>query len=221
MADYSRKYESKLENEKRLNIFRENLEYIKSFNSGGNRSFKLGLNEFADMTQDEFIATHTGYKMQDNSTMSKSTSFSETKVDGCFRIHYQNHGITTEERYTYQEMQGTCDTGKQKNKAATSTNYETLPATDEEAMLQAVTNQPVSVAIDGSGLAFQFFQGGVFNGDCGNSLTHPVTIVGCGTSEEGLNYWLVKSSWGETWGEKGYFWIERGVNKCCIAMKAS
>ncbi|KAB1671015.1 hypothetical protein ES319_D05G369100v1, partial [Gossypium barbadense] len=145
----------------------------------------------------------------------------ETKVDGCFRIHYQNHGITTEERYTYQEMQGTCDTGKQKNKAATSTNYETLPATDEEAMLQAVTNQPVSVAIDGSGLAFQFFQGGVFNGDCGNSLTHPVTIVGCGTSEEGLNYWLVKSSWGETWGEKGYFWIERGVNKCCIAMKAS
>ncbi|KAB1671017.1 hypothetical protein, partial [Gossypium barbadense] len=145
----------------------------------------------------------------------------ETKVDGCFRIHYQNHGIATEERYTYQEMQGTCDTGKQKNKAATSTNYETLPATDEEAMLQAVTNQPVSVAIDGSGLAFQFFQGGVFNGDCGNSLTHPVTIVGCGTSEEGLNYWLVKSSWGETWGEKGYFWIERGVNKCCIAMKAS
>ncbi|MBA0746705.1 hypothetical protein Gogos_009201 [Gossypium gossypioides] len=138
-----------------------------------------------------------------------------------FEYIIKNHGITTEESYTYQEMQGTCDTSKQKNKAATIINYETLPATDEEAMLQAVTNQPVSVAIDGSGLAFQFFQGGVFNGDCGNSLTHAVTIVGYGTSEEGLNYWLAKNSWGETWGEKGYFRIERGVNKCCIAMKAS
>ncbi|MBA0845714.1 hypothetical protein Goarm_023003 [Gossypium armourianum] len=141
-------------------------------------------------------------------------------MTAAFEYIIKNHGITTEERYTYQETQGTCNTGKQKNKAATIINYETLPATDEEAMLQAVTNQPVSVAIDGSGLAFQFFQGGVFNGDCGNSLTHAVTIVGCGTSEEGSNYWLVKNSWGETWGEKGYFRIDRGVNKCCIAMKA-
>ncbi|MBA0669426.1 hypothetical protein Goklo_029744 [Gossypium klotzschianum] len=75
MVDFSRKYESKLEKEKRLNIFKDNLEYIESFNNGGNRSFKLGLNEFADMTQDEFIATHTGYKMPNISTLFESTSF--------------------------------------------------------------------------------------------------------------------------------------------------
>ncbi|TYJ39304.1 hypothetical protein E1A91_A04G060000v1 [Gossypium mustelinum] len=75
MADFSRKYESKLEKEKRLNIFKDNLEYIESFNNGGNRSFKLRINEFADMTQDEFIATHTGYKMQNNPTLFESTSF--------------------------------------------------------------------------------------------------------------------------------------------------
>ncbi|MBA0746704.1 hypothetical protein Gogos_009200, partial [Gossypium gossypioides] len=75
IVDFSRKYESKLEKEKRLNIFKDNLEYIESFNNGGNRSFKLGLNEFADMTQDEFIATHTGYKMPNNSTLFESTSF--------------------------------------------------------------------------------------------------------------------------------------------------
>ncbi|MBA0624897.1 hypothetical protein Godav_010171, partial [Gossypium davidsonii] len=75
MVDYNRKYESKLEKEKRLNIFKENLEYIESFNNGGNRSFKLSPNQFADMTQDEFIAAHTGYKMQGNPTLSESTSF--------------------------------------------------------------------------------------------------------------------------------------------------
>ncbi|KAK5833945.1 hypothetical protein PVK06_017812 [Gossypium arboreum] len=75
-----------------------------------------------------------------------------------FEYIIENHGLTTEESYPYQEMQGTCDT---------------------------------------------------------------VTIVGYGTSEESLNYWLVKNSWGETWGEKVYFRIERGVNKCGIAMKAS
>ncbi|XP_040948678.1 senescence-specific cysteine protease SAG39-like [Gossypium hirsutum] len=75
MVDFSRKYESKLEKEKRLNIFKGNLEYIESFKNGGNGSFKLGLNEFADMTHDEFIATHTGYKMQNNPTWLESTSF--------------------------------------------------------------------------------------------------------------------------------------------------
>ncbi|MBA0624902.1 hypothetical protein Godav_010174 [Gossypium davidsonii] len=74
IVDYGRKYESKLQKEKGLNIFKENLKYIESFNNGGNRSFKLGLNEFADMTYDEFIATHTGYKMHGNITMSQSTS---------------------------------------------------------------------------------------------------------------------------------------------------
>ena len=75
MATYGRKYESKLEKEKRFRIFKDNLEYIENFNNGGNRSYKLGINEFADMTQDEFLAAHTGYKMQENQTTSIPTSF--------------------------------------------------------------------------------------------------------------------------------------------------
>ncbi|KAA3453112.1 ervatamin-B-like [Gossypium australe] len=295
MVDYSRKYESKLEKEKRLNIFKENLEYIESFNNGGNRSFKLGLNEFADMTQDEFIAAHNGYKMQDNPIMPESTSFmyenlsdvptnfdwrdqgavtpiknqgqcgccwafsavaavegiiqiktgklislSEQQLldcstnggnQGCsggwmmnaFEYISQNQGITTEESYPYQQMQETCAT--QINKVATINGYQMVPKNDEEALLKAVTNQPVSVALDGYGQSFQFYKGGVFTGDCGNDLTHAVTIVGYGTSEEGLNYWLIKNSWGETWGENGYMRIQRDVNTpgglCGIAMKAS
>ncbi|KAG4149524.1 hypothetical protein ERO13_D05G339066v2, partial [Gossypium hirsutum] len=295
IVDYSRKYESNLEKEKRLNIFKDNLKYIESFNNDKNKSFKLSLNKFADMTHDEFIVAHTGYKMGDNSTMSQSTSFMyesfsdvPTSIDwrkkgavtpiksqgncgccwafsavaavegiiqiktgklislseqqlldcstnggnqGCsggwmmnaFEYITQNQGITTEESYPYQQMQETCDT--QINKVSTINGYQMVPQNDEEALLKAVTNQPVSVALDGYGQSFQFYKGGVFTGDCSNDLTHAVTIVGYGTSEEGLNYWLIKNSWGETWGENGYMRIQRDVNTpgglCGIAMKAS
>ncbi|MBA0865507.1 hypothetical protein Goshw_012851 [Gossypium schwendimanii] len=100
-----------------------------------------------------------------------------------------------------------------------------VPKNDEEALLKAAANQPVSVALEGTGRDFQLYSGGVFTGDCGNSLTHAATIVGYGTSEEGLNYWLIKNSWGETWGENGYMRIQRNVETqgglCGIAMKAS
>ncbi|MBA0575922.1 hypothetical protein Golob_025129 [Gossypium lobatum] len=138
----------------------------------------------------------------------------------------QNQGITNEEGYPYQSKQETCDTKKQKNRVDVIINgYQMVPINDEQALLKVVANQPVSVAIEGYGQDFQFYNGGVFKGDCGNALNHAVTIVGYGTSEEGLDYWLVKNSWGETWGENGYMRIQRNVNTqgglCGIAMKAS
>ncbi|KAG4204435.1 hypothetical protein ERO13_A04G044100v2 [Gossypium hirsutum] len=135
----------------------------------------------------------------------------------------QNQGIASEESYPYKQIQETCDT--QINEVATISGYQMVPKNDEEALLKAVTNQPVSVALEGHGRDFQFYNGGVFTGDCGNSLTHAVTIVGYGTSEEGLNYWLIKNSWGQSWGENGYMKIQRNVETqgglCGIAMKGS
>ncbi|TYG71418.1 hypothetical protein ES288_D05G394500v1 [Gossypium darwinii] len=138
----------------------------------------------------------------------------------------QNQGITTEEGYPYQPVQETCDTEKQINRVDVIINgYQMVPTNDEQALLKVVANQLVSVAIEGYGQDFRYYSSGVYTGDCGNALSHALTIVGYGTSDEGLDYWLVKNSWEETWGENGYMRIQRNVNTqgrlCGIAMKAS
>ncbi|KAJ0638923.1 putative zingipain [Helianthus annuus] len=97
-----------------------------------------------------------------------------------------------------------------------------LPANDEQSLLNAVANQPVSFSIDAGSRDFQFYSGGIFTSKCGTYLDHYVVVVGYGT-EAGKNYWLVRNSWGADWGEQGYVRIERNViektGKCGIAME--
>jgi len=72
-------------------------------------------------------------------------------------------------------------------------------------MMAAINKGVVSVAIDASSSKFQFYSGGIIT-QCTTSINHAVAAVGYGyDAASGLNYYLVKNSWGTSWGENGYF----------------
>ncbi|XP_024404114.1 cysteine proteinase mucunain [Physcomitrium patens] len=131
-------------------------------------------------------------------------------MDYAFDFVIQNGGIDTEKDYPYQGYDGRCDVNKMNARVVTIDSYEDVPENDEEALKKAVAGQPVSVAIEAGGRDFQLYSGGVFTGRCGTDLDHGVLAVGYG-SEKGLDYWIVKNSWGEYWGESGYLRMQRNL----------
>ncbi|KAI4336256.1 hypothetical protein L6164_014802 [Bauhinia variegata] len=146
-------------------------------------------------------------------------------MDYAFEFIKKKGGITTESNYPYTAEDGTCDVSKENKPAVSIDGHENVPANNEGALLKAVANQPVSVAIEAGGSDFQFYSEGVFTGECGTDLDHGVVIVGYGTTIDGTKYWTVKNSWGPEWGEKGYIRMHRGISHkeglCGIAMEAS
>ncbi len=69
-----------------------------------------------------------------------------------------------------------------------------------------------------------FFSDGVYEDKiCSkDDLNHAVLAVGYGVTQEGQQYWIVKNSWSEDWGKKGYIWMAKNKgNMCGIATAAS
>ncbi|XP_021765962.1 zingipain-2-like [Chenopodium quinoa] len=138
-----------------------------------------------------------------------------------FEYIENNQGISTEDDYPYTASNGMPSQCLVKSSMVTINGYESIPPNDEGALMKAVSQQPVSVGIDGSGDEFMYYKSGVFQGECGNDITHAVTAIGYGTDTNGIDYWLLKNSWGESWGENGYMRIIRGQNKCGLTLDAS
>ena len=61
------------------------------------------------------------------------------------------------------------------------------------------------------------YRSGVYSNttDCDQSVNHAVAVVGYGT-QQGIDYWVVRNSWGPRWGDKGYILMKRGINQCRI-----
>mmetsp|Transcript_35521 Transcript_35521/g.43889 ORF Transcript_35521/g.43889 Transcript_35521/m.43889 type:complete len:338 (-) Transcript_35521:70-1083(-) len=128
--------------------------------------------------------------------------------------YLEKHNVCSESSYPYLAAQGTC----QESSCSVAvpkgsiTGFKDVSAKDMDALMQAVSENPVSVAIEADQMAFQLYKGGILTQECGTKLDHGVLVVGYGT-ENGVDYWKVKNSWGADWGENGYIRMKRGVPK--------
>jgi cathepsin L len=162
------------------------------------------------------------------------TSFSEQQLVDCagsqgnqgcngglmdygFEYVIKNGGLCKESDYSYTARDGTCKTSCSVVKSISG--YKDVAQGSETALMQAVNSQPVSIAVEADQSSFQFYSGGVMDGTCGKQLDHGVLLVGYGT--DGKDYWLVKNSWGASWGESGYIRLVRGKDQCGLADSAS
>ncbi|XP_015794389.1 cathepsin L1 [Tetranychus urticae] len=143
-------------------------------------------------------------------------------MDSAFQYVIDNKGVATESSYPYTSAAG--DSGKCKYSAskrgASISSYVDIPQGNENALLQAVAQRVVSVAVDASEL--QHYDSGILKSTkCSpQGIDHGVTIVGYGV-DNGTPYWLIKNSWGADFGENGYFRLYRGSNMCGVAEAAS
>ncbi|XP_065626004.1 ervatamin-C, partial [Quercus suber] len=81
LAQYGRNYVNSIDQEKRFNVFKDNVEYIDKFNNEGNRTFKLGANKFADLTHEEFLASYTSNKISTLPSSLNVKSFNVNALD--------------------------------------------------------------------------------------------------------------------------------------------
>ena len=291
---FSKKYASIQELETRFQIFRSNLRDIIIHNLDYTQNFTMGVNQFTDLTQQEFKDQYVGgLKVEVGSygckTYSSSASgvpasidwrnkgavtsvknqgqcgscwtFSSTGaiegawaiakgqlvdlaeqqlVDCATGVSYGSHGCSGGQMegafkyviehgqcslasYPYTAKDGSCKTC---SAVAHLSSCSDVKPNDQISLKGAVAQQPVSIAIEADTRYFQSYSGGVLTStSCGTNLDHGVLIVGYG-EENGQKYWLVKNSWGVTWGDKGYVKIARSESTndagiCGIAMDPS
>ncbi|CAI9599553.1 unnamed protein product [Staurois parvus] len=153
------------------------------------------------------------------------------KNDGCgggymtnaFEYVRDNKGIDSETAYPYVGEDQTCNYTTA-GKAAKCKSYKEVLEGSEKALKKAVgTVGPISVGIDASLSTFQFYNKGIYyDPECNaEAINHAVLAVGYGVQKKS-KYWIVKNSWGEDWGDKGYILMAKDKkNACGIANLAS
>ncbi|CAN6699151.1 unnamed protein product [Malus baccata var. baccata] len=134
-----------------------------------------------------------------------------------------NGGLDTEAAYPYVGVDGACKFSSENVGVQVVDSVNITLGAEEELKHAVAFVRPVSVAFQVV-QSFRFYKSGVYTSDtCGSSsmdVNHAVLAVGYGV-EDGVPFWLIKNSWGQSWGDNGYFKMEYGKNMCGVATCAS
>ena len=133
-------------------------------------------------------------------------------------------GIARTRDYQYKGQDGYCRRNSTKRAAAFS-GWARVPSLNETAVKEALYSRgPLAVSMDASHQSLRFYSSGVYaEPDCmyeANDLNHAVVLVGYGTSETEGDYWLIRNSWSDMWGDAGYMKISRSNHGCGVPASA-
>jgi len=162
----------------------------------------------------------------------KLQSFSEQQLVDCSK---QNNGcngglmdyafryietapLMLESAYPYKGKDGSCKYEQSKGVGKVKSYKDVSRDTSGKNLMAAVAKGPVSVAIEADQSVFQMYSHGVITKGCGTRLDHGVLAVGYG-SDNGQDYFIVKNSWGPSWGDQGY--VKIAPNQCGITYQPS
>jgi len=128
-------------------------------------------------------------------------------------------GLNAEKAYPYTSAggsTGSCSSSKEKTSVASISSVHSI-AKDEDQILATMTKDgPLSIGVDAG--KFQSYKSGVMSSCSGRSLDHGVAIVGYQASHDA---WIVKNSWGSSWGESGYIRLAKGSNQCGLTKEVT
>ncbi|CAL0322367.1 unnamed protein product [Lupinus luteus] len=141
-------------------------------------------------------------------------------MNTAFEYILKSGGIQREKDYPYTGLDGKCKFDKSKVVASVS-NFSVISLDEDQIAANLVQNGPLSVAINAAYM--QTYIGGVSCPYiCGKHQDHGVLLVGYGAGEfapirlKNKPFWILKNSWGENWGEDGYYKICRVRNICGV-----
>ena len=181
-------------------------------------AWAISKGQLIDLSEEQLVECATGVSYG-------SHGCSGGEMDGAFKYVIQ-HGQCAFSSYPYTSGTGQSGSCKSCSSVAHMSSCSDVKPNDQISLKAALAQQPVSVAISADTKLFQSYSSGVItSSSCYTSLDHGVLAVGYGT-ENGIEYYLVKNSWGASWGMDGYVKIGRSDSTndpgiCGIAMQPS